>query len=807
MAGNQPSQVVSPIQEEEVLQAPTIPPMSVPQEVPNRTPAMGAAPLQDQAVQPSAAPVPEVDAGPDFSAFMDIPVNDQFTAPSIEGGSPGASLWSQFKASAGRTDEEKASIFENHYGKGNARVNGDVIEFRNPGEKKFRKVRADDLDMLSSLFEAGVANAGAIAEGAVATGAELLGGMLGSAAAPVAGTVAGAAALGAAGGAAGAAAREGAVKMFGGQVDPTVSLGEEMLVGAGTGAAFGGAAKIAGKLVEKIAAKSIDPNLKIIGEVADVKDDMRAFYNAFGIKDVPKSEVGQRIASRINLERKALGTQVGEVRQAAYKLAGDKRFKPNEFISETDKFLKSKASVGDIKFDESSIPIGGGASTTVPKAIVSDNASPVTKFIANHYNDLNKNIESGNGLPLPVLEETMTKLKPLANFKNPLPTADEAMAQQLYKSLKTDRDAAFVAALDGTPEGEVFVKSFREYQQKIDPARAFVRTFDKLAKDGKSEKIVNAVVQKNASGKIRQFKDLVDAADSPETMDMLRGEFLRDQFEKTVNPNTGIPNTRAFMKNVNSYGKETLNELFSPEQMGEVRKLAVRMNNINTKSITELDNTLKMMSESPTIRANLTQWVKNLVKSTKGNAQASEYLLDEGISKLPISATDRMSLIQQIVTDDDVQKTLGAKVIRGASRAIRNQSSRFTDNTITESNRENRGRSPDSIDMPSMVSDPDDMEAIKRARRGESNPTMQRDVPDAGQESFDSSSRERFQRNARTNRSPDSIDMAPMTQLDTRQSTDRLLQRMRQLERSGDPRDELPRIRATLRNRGIRATQ
>lgn len=814
MAGNQPSDLAPVIPEEESVTAPQIPQMNIqaPQQ-PDRSPAMGAAPLADPSLQSPTATAAAEPSGVDFSFIEEIP-SDVMSAPTDEAPSPGASTLAHIRASLGRTPKEQASLFEAHYGKGNVRQKGNTIEFRNEGERKFRSVRGEDLPFILDMFESLAANAAPIAEGAVSLGAEMMGGgvgamigagagtlatpVVGTAAGGVIGAATGAAAAGAMGGAAGAAARDLGVRALGGEPDPSVSLQEEMLVGAGTGAFFGGAANLAGQLVSKIVSKSRPTNLQTIQEVGDVNHEVAALMNSFGIKNIPSSKVGEKISSRIGVEKRALGTQLGVVREAAYKAGAGKTYATPKLLAENENFLKTMEQNG-VKFKDRAIGIDDG-STVAPEVELTGEQTPFTKWAANNFNALQKESLSSGGISVETIDKTLEKLQPFRGV-GPNPTKDEYFARKLYRSLAEDRDEAYIKALEGTPEGEAFLPVFNEYRQKIGPAKRFLNEFEKLSKDGASEKIVNAVVQRNKVGRIREFKALADAGDNPETIQLLQGDFLRQKLGKYRDPNTGIYNLSGFNTDLNKYGPEVVNELFTPGQRAKINDLVKTMNKIDTSPIENTRKALDSVIELPFMRVNAPEWIRTIARSAKDDSQAMDYLLGEGIEKLNIPAKDRLSLVQQIVTDDEIARSASANAVRAGAPVIRTQTSRATKDVITEGRRDDAeyNRTPQSTSRP--------VQNLGELLKDTKNAPRQADLERPGQERFDSEQREKFRSRSNTNRKPDSIQMAPMTPLDTRQSTDRLLQRMRQLDRSGDPNNELPRIRATLRNRGIRASQ
>lgn len=608
---------------------------------PVQVPPMPTQDVGSLAAQPAlqAAPEPSFDL-----SYLDEPqafdlsyLDDPAAGGMIEeaaGPSPGASAWATIKAGLGRDAKEQEMIFANHYGADNVKVSGNRILFREPGEKKFRSVKPDDLSALSGLFQSLMENSGNILESAVGVAPEAamlaaVAGTAGAAAPGVLGLRAAGGILGGAtmGGGLGASARQSAVAAAtGGQLSDEVSLLDESLKGASNNliaASVMVPAQIAGSMILRGAR---DSAMNRLYKINNVNEGLEGLFRAYGVQDAA-SKSSETVNNTLLKERSFIGAEIGLTREAAHEAAGDAKFPVTDYVQTLQSKLKDHT-------------LGGSGATE----------DAVYQKASSMFRDMENIITKDGGSTVQHVDNLLARIDDMSGFGKPFGTKtdEELFFSQVGNSLRKDRDRIYEQVLAGTPEGQNLRSTFDNYSKSIEPLNSFLNEYIDLSKTrvGATDEFASSIIKKGGVDRVKQFKSLLNGANREDAWNTVKGEYLRDIFDKSKTVDN-IPDGGKILKEINALGNEVKKEVFSAQELKQIYKLANDVRKIYKGDLSP-ESFVNEINASKWTSANPMHWLQMGLDAASGRPQAMDYLMGEGLVKLKASNADKSGLLNRM---------------------------------------------------------------------------------------------------------------------------------------------------------------
>jgi hypothetical protein len=410
--------------------------------------------------------------------------------------------------------------------------------------------------------------------------------------------------------------------------------------------------------------KKVVEKLAVINKTTD--DIIR---NEFRPVDLAPEKVGFDTHGVIEKDFKALGKEVGVFKDEAARAAGNTKFKPILAEENTFRFFDEhnihidpqtgKASLsGNEVFDI-------GVSKEVAQEIVDFNNTMVDRTSANGGLSIQELFNSANNLG--------RKAEQMADGSTGVRDPNGArLLQNLSNAIAGDKNEAINQALKGTDLQDAAAESIGKYRDTVGKVRELRKLWSKT-EDG--ELFVDAVFRKGNTKKVRDIKALLgeDSADWKQ----LKASFMLNKMEESTDVTTGVFRAKKFVEGISNLGSEVRRELISEGDFNKIRSLAIDYEKLGVAEVfndpksqgtlLNLMVALTPVSMFPQARA------RAALNLARGNANASDYLLDRGFVELAENATSKSdkkswmksrSLLRDIVTNSRrVTKQDGSEVI------------------------------------------------------------------------------------------------------------------------------------------------
>lgn len=131
------------------------------------------------------------------------------------------------------------------------------------------------------------------------------------------------------------------------------------------------------------------------------------------------------------------------------------------------------------------------------------------------------------------------------------------------------------------PDTLAFIqKSYSDYSSKTDAINMVMDAWKKS--ENSPEAFAKMMVRPGKETLLSQFKELT--ADDPGVFKQLRSSWVSENMDSHVSPD-GIFDAPGFFKSLKDVGRKNLSIMFSPEEMGKIRKASTIMGNIKTSDL------------------------------------------------------------------------------------------------------------------------------------------------------------------------------------------------------------------------------
>lgn len=615
-------------------------------------------------------------------------------------------LWQRAKASFGSNPDQAAAILGKYYGEGNVRVSTDnQVEFRRDDKSKFQRMDPDHFEILGDVIADMI---GPAVEGLVMGGTEA--GMAGAGfagAGPIG--AAGAAITGAAAaGSAGAAARRGVVSAMG--VDPNMG-GASFQSDAMNGIAGSLVAKPivgVGNWIKSQVAQAVEelPMNRLMGVARLRKAAEDTIVNS-GPSGLSRREVGQNVIQAVDALHDRYEAGVGLVNSRAIQLNKDRVVPMPNAISKMREIIEREGGeilpsgeaiiprnfesvspsvaseirtvTSDGMYGKSSSnyinsskadPVDFASSPTATKPFGDPNGRAALKKLADDYNLYSRN-QLDPGLSIRELINNVKAYQKLSKFDETNPFSPDTLQgyKDIQKAMGKDRDTLFQKIFKDQPEAPLLEKAYNDYSTHIEPITAFQDAFN-AAKS--PEAFADSLITKGGSQRIRDLKYIL--GENSDEFKQVKGSWINNMFNDSIDSKTGVFRAQNFINELDSHGKDVLNEMMSPGDMNKLKLIAAKANRIYTGDFSSTGTQSSMNDLVGFLSASPTKIVaRTLFKLTGKNPQAQDYLLDKGFIEAAAKAQDTPSKLRIMEAMSDYETMVKpARRIGPTERVLKN---------------------------------------------------------------------------------------------------------------------------------------
>jgi hypothetical protein len=563
-------------------------------------------------------------------------------------------LWQRAKASFGSNPDQAAQILGKYYGDANVRVSDGQVEFRRDPKSEFIKMDPDHMEILGDVIADMI---GPAFEGAVAGGTE---GAAAFGGGPV-GAVGGIAAAGMAG----AAARRSVVSGMG--VDP--NSGGASFTGDATQAAAG---VVAGKAIVGVGNWVKSQVLQAVEEapmnrlmaIARLRKATEDTIIQSGPTAVTSRQVGQNVVQALDHVQGRYEAGVSLANNRAIQLSKDRIIPMPQTVSKMREIIQREG--GEIlPSGEAVLPSLPGEDGTImaSKPFGDPNGRAALSKLVDDHNLITRN-QQNPGLTMRELINNVKAYQKLSKFDEANPFSPETLngyreIQQAMgggsfdkgQRILGDRDAAFQKLFADQPERPLLEKAYQDYSNHIEPIQAFQDAF----RQAKSpEAFADALITKGGSQGVRDLKYVL--GEHSDEFKQVKSVWINKMFNDSIEPKTGIFRAQNFVNELDSHGKDVLNELLAPGDLNKLKLIAAKANRIYTADFNSTGtqaaakDLVTFLSGSPGKVA-----ARTLFKLTGKNMKAQDYLLDRGFIEAAAQAEDTPMKLQIIEAMSDYE--------------------------------------------------------------------------------------------------------------------------------------------------------
>jgi len=161
--------------------------------------------------------------------------------------------------------------------------------------------------------------------------------------------------------------------------------------------------------------------------------------------------------------------------------------------------------------------------------------------------------------------------KLLANRADPITTGLKSELERLYASLSDDLNKTLT---NNAPEAlEQLNKANKFFGEQINKINS---TVGKKIKNVEASQIANSLIKKNTPEAIKSIKEMVGA----EGVEHLQTSLIADTLNKSINRRTGFIDGKKIKTQIERLGRETVEELLTPEQLKSLDKVTAEASNL-----------------------------------------------------------------------------------------------------------------------------------------------------------------------------------------------------------------------------------
>lgn len=549
-------------------------------------------------------------------------------------------LYDRFKYGLGQTPEARLNAVQQRYGKGGARLNGDLVEVKN---SKGEWVNFDESEFtVADFFDL----SGDIIEGVVSTAIEA--GVF-AATAPTTGpgALAWTAASAVPAGMVGSAVRGEVAEAFGVN-DPDMSKFDEAykaglynLAGVGLGAVVGKTLSIAkNKLFPAIMNAIPERRLENVAQIQKAVDEIG---KKLGFSDIQREEAGQTIFNAVDKAKDRMGKQVGLLKEEAREVAGEgMKFAPRDFLQGVADTFRDR----NVRIDADTMRATIGRNTTA--GIRDPRGLEVLQVAVDEYNDiLDKYIRKG-GLTIDEMFDISDRWGGMIDAFNAERRPGAAkLLNDLYQRMANDKNETIAKVLS-TSRGTTYEAARREVDQAM---RAYATNIDEirdLTKVWKSSKengeiFMDSLVKKGNNTRLESLKRIL--GEDSDDWKLLKSTFVNDKIERAVDPAFGYLNFDKFFNSISdqTLGKEVRKQFISDADYLRFNYFAKEYKKAGIKAITNPsagniinDLLISFMANAPAYGVAKTAW-----HLMRGSVDVAEKFYNDGFLRLAEKAETR----------------------------------------------------------------------------------------------------------------------------------------------------------------------